>query len=83
MKNKNKIIGEVQSALPTVVKFMETYGFKDFDYGFLYGDNQSIAVSQVRVQIAYLFGSLKGKYLPRHRQLKVRVRKVPVKEASG
>ena len=40
MKNKNKIVGKVKSALPSVVKFMETYGFKDFDYGFLYGADE-------------------------------------------
>lgn len=40
MKNQKKLVDAVKSVLPMVVQFKETYGFKDFDYGFLYGANK-------------------------------------------
>lgn len=40
MKNQKKLVQSVKNILPLVVQFKETYGFKDFDYGFLISENK-------------------------------------------
>ena len=41
-EKKDKIVSEVKSILPAVIQYQKSKGYFDFDYGYIYGEDNFI-----------------------------------------